>query len=128
MIFITGFHHSGTSILAETVERFGFNFGTPLDRHHEHEDLKKIDDHLISDWMKPWPVIDTSPIIAPPGLEVYKNPRLMVTAPAWEKSFPGSKWIVIEREEEDVVTSIMADKMRIQDPIFWVKLRREYSS
>lgn len=129
MIFITGFHHSGTSFLAEIVEQFGFNFAGPLDRHHEHEELKKLDDELIGDWMHPTEqnFRAMQQLKAPENVEAYKNPRLMLTAAIWNRDYPGSKWIYIEREGCDVITSMMADKTRPQDPLFWIGLINQYS-
>jgi len=133
MIFITGFHHSGTSILAKTVEQFGFNFGEPLDRHHENEDLKKIDELVVPNWMdmKHGSIEDGVKAVdlvgsMPAGIDAYKNPRLMMTALLWNKKFSFSKWIVIDRKKEDVIISMMADKTRPQDPIFWDHLMNGY--
>lgn len=129
MILITGFHHSGTSFLARCVERLGFNFGGPLDRHHEHEEGKKIDDVLIGDWQKPeFSVLKfMTEARLPADVQAYKNPRLMITWPAWLRTYKDCKFIVITRETNDVITSMMADKERSQDPLFWQRLVGTYS-
>jgi hypothetical protein len=128
MIFITGFHHSGTSFLARAVEQLGVNFGGPLDRHHEHEELKKLDDQIIGDWQKP-DIANANLYMGTPvpeGTEAYKNPRLMVTGFVWHRNFPGAKWIVINRKQNDVVCSMMRDPERSQDPRHWDRLIEEY--
>ena len=127
MIFITGFHHSGTSLLARTVEMMGFRFGTNIDRHHEHEDLKKVDDGFIGNWMHPVTNFHFGNIEVPADIDAYKNPRLMVTAPAWHNSFPMSHWIHITRDPYDVAIDIMDEKERPQDPRFWIELQEKYA-
>lgn len=130
MIFVTGFHHSGTSLLARLVDKLGVKFDGPLDRHHENEDLKKIDDLLIGDWLNPVEKVNDDFLIKgvdPSKIEAYKNPRLMVTAPVWQKNFPGSRWIWIERDAIDVIHSMTDEKTRSQDPLFWMELIAKYS-
>lgn len=130
MILITGFHHSGTSFLARAIEQLGFNFGGSLDRHHEHERLKEIDDILIGDWQKPSfnELKRQVAIELPPDIEAYKNPRMMVTWPTWHRNFPDAKWICVTRNPADVVTSMMNDNTRSQDPEYWDALLLRYNS
>lgn len=139
MIFITGMHHSGTSILAETVKRLGFDFGKPLDRHNENESLKVIDDLLIGDWMNPSPpsqqIVDGCIDMAQEPLwavEAYKNPRMMMNAPFWHEltrhDGEPTLWIRISRDRDDVATSMMRDTDRPQDRLFWLELQDLYEA
>lgn len=127
MIFITGFHHSGTSFLADIVKQFGYEFGGPLDRHNELEEWKLIDDELIVDWQKPKFTNKSIKINIPEKIEAYKNPRMMITAPFWMSKFSHAKWLSINRKPADVAMSIMADKTRDQNPLFWYGLINHYT-
>lgn len=127
MIFITGFHHSGTSFLAEIIKQFGVNFSGPLDRHNELEKWKIIDDHLIGDWLNPNKELNEyKEMLEYWDNEAYKNPRLMVTARFWMDRFPKAKWISIKRDDADVAISMMADKTRNQNPLFWFNIMNTY--
>jgi len=127
-IFITGFHHSGTSFLTEVIKRLGFSIGSADGvRHSEHPELSQIDELLIGeDWMdpsfRPWREVQVPDELP----EAYKNPRLMITADFWHKRFPEAKWVIINRERHDVIRSVTDDQSRPQEAGFWQKLISDY--
>ncbi len=41
------------------------------------------------------------------GLYFYKGAKLCLIHPVWNKAFPGAKWIIVRRKDEDIINSCM---------------------
>jgi hypothetical protein len=132
-VIITGPPRSGTSFLSGLVVRMGFSPGPKewlkkADQYNPHgyyecAPLLKIDHDLLKRFggspMDPpqlpenWTNLcekekkQIRGIVTNGGIEVYKGNMLVVLADLYDELFPGVKWIMIYRSEEETVRSIV---------------------
>jgi len=154
-VIVLGMHHSGTSILAEILHRFGVFMQANM-HHHESKFFVDLNDRVIMGGGANWARSPLMPVadvlakrvlvrnrIAKQGLLKYlaagydgisrwgfKDPRTCVTLPLFVELYPNARLLHIVRNEEDVATSLSASDKRalgIQpDREFWKALQRQH--
>lgn len=127
-IFVTGCPRSGTSMTAGIVHRCGA-FGGRIDSSFENVEisrsiLRPYAEFVGCDprWQKPLPdVTKLGPLAGLVrrmessvkfqgyryGSWYFKSAGLALTWPIWNQAFPNAKWIIVRREDSDVVNSCL---------------------
>ncbi len=137
-VILLGMHHSGTSILAEFLHRFGV-FMNPSMGHHESRFFTlEVNDTLVLGGGDAWtrdPILSVEQVMAkldevrsviesraaaeyhegkydghsPWG---FKDPRTCVTLPLYREIFPNARLLHIVRGEADVAESIATNHVK----------------
>jgi len=154
-VIVLGMHHSGTSILAEILHRFGVFMQANM-RHHESKFFVDINDRMIMGGGANWartPIMPVEEVLAK-RLEVrsriarqghlkyrdagydgesrwgFKDPRTSVTLPLFVELYPNARLLHIIRNEEDVAASLaVSDKRGLgiaSDRELWKALQRQH--
>jgi len=150
-ILITGAARSGTSMTAGIIHQCGAFGGTmsgptPSNRRGMFENAvirngivkPYLANVLNVDPMGQYPLPDISRLVRMPGLRksienimwkqgytggpwFYKGAKMCLFWPVWHEAFPNAKWIIIRREDADVVNSCMRTGFmrRHRDPESW---------
>jgi len=154
-VIVLGMHHSGTSILAEILHRFGVFMQANM-HHHESKFFVDLNDHVIMGGGANWarhPIMPVEEVmakreavakrIAKHGLLKYldagydgearwgfKDPRTCVTLPLFVELYPNARLLHIIRNEEDVAISLAASDKRAlglePNREFWKELQRQH--
>jgi hypothetical protein len=154
-VIVLGMHHSGTSILAEILHRFGVFMQANV-RHHESKFFVDLNDRVIMGGGANWarnPIMPVTEVmaqrevaakrIAKQGLLKYleagydgasrwgfKDPRTCVTLPLFVELYPDARYLHIVRNEADAATSLAASDKRglglEPDREFWKSLQRQH--
>ena len=154
-VIVLGMHHSGTSILAEILHRFGVFMQANM-HHHESKFFVDLNDRVIMGGGANWarnPIMPVDEVLArrelvakrlaKQGLIKYldagydgtsrwgfKDPRTCVTLPLFVELYPNARYLHIIRNEEDVATSLAASDKRAlgiePEREFWKVLQRQH--
>ncbi len=154
-VIVLGMHHSGTSILAEILHRFGVFMQANM-HHHEAKFFVDINDRMIMGGGGNWarsPIMPVAEVLArlpevhariqrrayekylEAGYEGqshwgFKDPRTCVTLPLFLEIFPHARLLHIIRNEKDVAASLASNEKRglgrETDLNFWMGLQRQY--
>ncbi len=148
-------HHSGTSILAEILHRFGVYMHANM-HHHESKFFVDLNDRVIMGGGANWarnPIMPVAEVLAKRGIVAkriakhgwlkyreagyggearwgFKDPRTCVTLPLFVELYPHARYLHIMRNEEDVATSLAASDKRAlgmePDREHWKALQRQH--
>ncbi len=151
-IIICGFHHSGTRLLAQVLERIGV-FQQARPPKHEWRYVQQLNTILLPGWMDPDAIAafdgaSGPDVIAPDILALrlssagyvrgrpwgQKDPRNSVTAAAWLKVFPHARLVNIVRNPMDALGTLAKSYSQFspggllpqQAPEFWSRLWCSY--
>lgn len=151
-VFIVGFHHSGTRLLAQLLRQFGV-FQVVDRPTYEWGYIQNLNTTILPGWNDPRAVRefdaelgshqisleDVFYLLSRNGYQdgqswAHKDPRTCATLPAWLKVFPQARVVHIIRDPLDVLGTI-SDEYSIFTPggeipqralPFWAELWRSY--
>lgn len=154
-VIVLGMHHSGTSILAEILHRFGVFMQANM-HHHESKFFVDLNDRVIMGGGANWarnPIMPVAEVLAKreearkriakharlkyldAGYDGesrwgFKDPRTCVTLPLFAELYPDARYLHILRNENDVATSLAASDKRglgiEPEREFWIALQRQH--
>jgi hypothetical protein len=155
-VILLGMHHSGTSIFAEVLHRFGVFMQADMAHHESKFFTRDLNDRLIMGGGDGWartPILPVEAVmakleparklIAAQALKKYrragydgvsawgfKDPRTCVTLPLFLAIFPRARLLHIVRQEADVAESLATSEKAgvgvIADRDFWRQLQRQH--
>lgn len=124
-ILITGVQRSGTSMIAGIINLCGV-YGGEMNQMFENKEILKniVQPYLIAnkaDQQGQYPLPDVNSleipvswasdvlkiINSPNGTWMYKGSQMALMHPVWAYAFPNAKWVVVRRQDDDIVESCL---------------------
>ena len=129
LILVTGIPRSGTSMVAGVLEICGADFGITdkmyaniriqnkvikpmlfkagVDYNGQHPLPKEQTDIMKQADPRFRNLVDDILWQECPGRPAIKNSRLLLTQMVWELAYPDAKWVIVRRQEDDIVNSCL---------------------